>query len=269
MTRFFLHLSYDGTKYRGWQTQKDVIGVQEIIEKELSKVLKKETAIHGCGRTDARVHASQYFAHFNADFNSDFDLLFRLNKNLPDDISIHDLIPVTVKNHARYHANSRTYNYFLNTKKVAHLTTHSTLYQKKELDYSKMKAAVELIPNYTDFAAFCKTPALVDSTICGIKGVGFYHNKDFSQFCFEITSNRFLRGMIRNLMARIIQVGNSEIELQEFEDLLSLKNNEQLPIAAHPQGLYLTKVIYPFLDIEPVFDPKAVVLLKSNDAWTN
>jgi tRNA pseudouridine38-40 synthase len=211
MSRFFLHLSYDGTKYRGWQMQKDVVGVQAIIEQELSKVLKKETKIHGCGRTDSGVHASQYFAHFNADFDNEFDLLFRLNKNLPDDISIHELIPVADKNHARYHANSRTYNYFLHTKKVAHLATHSTLYQKEELEYLKMKAAVELIPNYTDFAAFCKTPALVDSTICGIQNVALYHNGDFTQYCFEITANRFLRGMIRNLMARIIQVGNGEI----------------------------------------------------------
>jgi tRNA pseudouridine38-40 synthase len=268
MKRYFLHLSYDGANYRGWQNQKDVVGVQEIIERELSKVLKKQTSIVGCGRTDARVHASQYFAHFHADFDGEFDLLFRLNKNLPDDISIHELIPVSEKNHARYHAHARTYNYFVHTKKVAHLATHSTLYQKEELDFSKMKAAVLLIANYTDFAAFCKTPATHDSTICAIKNVQLFHNQDCTQYCFEITANRFLRGMIRNLMARIIQVGNGEIDLQEFDDLLSLRKNEQLPIAAHPQGLYLTKISYPFLDIAPVFDPKSVNLLKENDSWS-
>ncbi|MGJ8660737.1 MAG: tRNA pseudouridine(38-40) synthase TruA [Bacteroidota bacterium] len=267
MKRFFLHLSYDGTKYRGWQSQTGVTSVQEIVERELSKVLKKETSIMGCGRTDARVHASQYFAHFKSDFDDEFDLIFRLNKNLPDDISIHELIPVTGKNHARYHANSRTYNYFLHTKKVAHLATHSTLYQKEKLDFPLMKEAVHLIPKYNDFAAFCKTPAVVDSTECSIQKVGFYTNKDQTQFCFEISANRFLRGMIRNLMARIIQVGNGEISIGEFEEYLSLKRNEQLPIAAHPQGLYLSKIVYPFLDIEPVVDPKSVILTKKDDCW--
>lgn len=267
MKRFFLHLSYDGSKYRGWQTQIGVVGVQEILEQELSKVLKTPTTVYGCGRTDAQVHASQYFAHFKADFNGEYDLLFRLNKNLPDDISIHDVVEVSEKEHARYHAVSRSYQYFLHTKKVAHLATRSSLYQKEILDFSKMKAAVRLIPHYSDFAAFCKTPAVHDSTLCTIQHTGFYHNADFSQFCFEITANRFLRGMIRNLMARIIQVGNGEISLTEFEAYLSLEKNEQLPIAAPPQGLYLTKIIYPFLEMEPALDPKSLVLLKENDGW--
>jgi tRNA pseudouridine38-40 synthase len=267
MKRYFLHLSYDGTKYRGWQRQHDVPSVQEVIEQELSAILKVPTTIFGCGRTDAEVHSSQYFAHFNTEFDGEFDLLFRLNKNLPDSISIHELIPVTDKNNARFHATGRTYNYFIHTRKVAHLTKHSTLYDKEPLNFSKMKAAVLLIPNYTDFLAFCKTPTLVDNTLSNIEQVAFSHNKNYTQFCFEITANRFLRGMIRNLMARIIQVGNGTINLQDFQDLLSLKKNEQLPIAAHPQGLYLTKIVYPFLDIDPVYDPKSVILMKANDSW--
>ncbi len=267
MTRFFLHLSYDGTKYRGWQSQAGVVSVQEIIEKELSKVVKKKTSVTGCGRTDARVHASQYFAHFMADFDDDFDLVFRLNKNLPDDISIHELIPVSEKNHARYHAMSRTYLYFLHTKKIAQLATHSTMYQKESLDFHKMKAAVELIPNYKDFAAFCKTPSVHDSTECSIQKTAFFTNKDQTQFCFEITANRFLRGMIRNLMARIIQVGNGEISLAVFEEYLNLTRNEQLPIAAHPQGLYLSEIKYPFLEIQPVVNPKSMLLAQKDDCW--
>jgi tRNA pseudouridine38-40 synthase len=267
MTRFFLHLSYDGTKYRGWQRQNNVPSVQEEIERELSAILKVRTTIFGCGRTDAQVHSSQYFAHFNAEFNAEFDLLFRLNKNLPDSISIHDLIPVHEKSNARFHATARTYNYFLHTTKVAHLATHSALYEKEPLDYSKMKSAAELIPNYTNFLGFCKTPLLLDNTICEVSHVSFLHNENFTQFCFEITANRFLRGMIRNLMARIVQVGSGEIDLEEFEEFLCLKKTEQLPIAAHPQGLYLTKIVYPFLDIEPAFDPKAVILMKAKDTW--
>ncbi|MEJ6492314.1 MAG: hypothetical protein QNL60_07650, partial [Flavobacteriales bacterium] len=94
---------------------------------------------------------------------------------------------------------------------------------------------------------------------CEIKKVDFSQNKNGTQFCFEITANRFLRGMIRNLMARIILVGSSEITLTEFEEVLSNRQKDQLPILAPPQGLYLSKVVYPYLDLESVFDLKKLL----------
>ena len=63
--RYFLHIGYDGSKYRGWQRQSNVISVQEVIENKLKGVFKKEVTIYGCGRTDAGVHASQYYIHIN------------------------------------------------------------------------------------------------------------------------------------------------------------------------------------------------------------
>jgi tRNA pseudouridine38-40 synthase len=102
--RYFLHIAYSGTNYRGWQMQKGVVSVQEIIEKNLSQVFKKPVFVVGCGRTDAQVHASQYFMHFQLDDEWDFDLVFRLNKMLPPDISVFDLIPVEPKQHARFGA---------------------------------------------------------------------------------------------------------------------------------------------------------------------
>lgn len=270
MKRYFLHLSYVGTRYRGWQRQPEVASVQEVIETALSKIFKEAITIYGCGRTDAGVHASQYFAQFQTEQTWDFDLIFRLNKVLPDDISVHDIIPVSMKQHTRYLASDRSYQYFIHTKKMAHLSGISTLYDQLPLDFDKMKSAADLIANHSDFLAFCKTPDAHQSTICEIKHVAFSRNANATQFCFEITANRFLRGMIRNLMAKIIAVGNGEITLTEFETLL--KNGspeEQLPIAAAPQGLYLSKVKYSFLEVKPVFDPKSVMVLAEGDCWVD
>jgi tRNA pseudouridine38-40 synthase len=268
MKRFFLHLSYDGTRYRGWQRQVGVLSIQEVIETAISKIFKEEITVYGCGRTDALVHASQYFAHFETQQTLDFDLLFRLNKVLPDDISIHDIIPVSATDHARFHATERSYQYFFHTKKMAHLSNRSTLYTAEKLDYTRMKSAIDLLPNYTDFMAFCKTPDAHPSTLCQIKSVAFSQNADGTQFCFEITANRFLRGMIRNIMARVIMVGNGEMSLEEFEKVLKNEHSDdQLPIAAPPQGLYLSRIVYPFLETEPVFDPKSAILMKKGDTW--
>lgn len=257
MNRFFLHLSYVGTRYRGWQRQAGVITIQEILETSLSKILKEEITVYGCGRTDALVHASQYFAHFETRQTWDFDLLFRLNKVLPDDISIHHILPVGETQHARFHATERSYHYFLHTQKMAHLATSSALYDQLPLDFNKMKSAVERLPHYTDFRSFCKSPDAHPSTICQLKSVAFSQNADGTQFCFEITANRFLRGMIRNIMARVILVGNGEMTLEEFENVLKNEHSDdQLPIAAPPQGLYLSRIVYPFLRLEPVFDAR-------------
>lgn len=269
MKRYFLHLSYVGTRYRGWQRQPEVASIQEVIEKTLSKIFKTEMTIYGCGRTDAGVHASQYFAQFQTEKDWDFDLIFRMNKVLPDDISIHEVIPCKRTDHARYHAVERSYQYFIHTKKIAQLSMRSTLHQETELDFTKMKAAVDLISQYSDFKAFCKTPDAHPSTICKLSNAEIFTNQDQTQFCFEITANRFLRGMIRNLMARIILIGSGEINISEFEDALKNELDEdQLPISAPPQGLYLSKIVYPFMEIEPVFDPKSMMLVKRNDSWS-
>ena len=233
--------------------------VQETIEAALSKIFKTEMTIYGCGRTDAGVHASQYFAQFQTEEKWDFDLVFRLNKVLPDDISIHDLIPCKGTDHARYDATERSYQYFIHTQKTAHLSTISTLHESSVLDFAKMHEAVQLISNYSDFIGFCKTPDLHPSTLCEIKKVEFSQNKNGTQFCFEITANRFLRGMIRNLMARIILVGSGEITLENFKSVLEKSVTEELPILAPPQGLHLSKIIYPYLDLDVVFDAKKML----------
>lgn len=95
--RFFFHLAFNGLNYHGWQRQVSAVGVQEVIEAALKKVLKTRVTINGGGRTDAQVHASQYVFHADLAEAYDFDLLFRLNHTLPPDIAIFDLLPCSTK----------------------------------------------------------------------------------------------------------------------------------------------------------------------------
>ena len=88
--RYFFHIGYNGFQYRGWQRQPNIPNVQELLENAISRILKTETTIMGCGRTDSQVHASQFFFHLDVMDPWDFDLLFRLNKVLPNDIAIFD-----------------------------------------------------------------------------------------------------------------------------------------------------------------------------------
>jgi tRNA pseudouridine38-40 synthase len=249
--RYFLHIAYSGTNYRGWQMQKGVVSVQEIIEKNLSQVFKKPVYVVGCGRTDAQVHASQYFLHFQLDDEWDFDLVFRLNKMLPPDISVFDLIPVEPKQHARFGAKKRTYDYFIHTYKDPFLRNISTLYTEFELDIPLMAKAVELLTKYDDYHAFCKTPASHSSTLCEVSSAQLYTNKEGNRIRFQITSNRFLRGMIRIIVGKLLQIGSGQMMIEEFEELLITKITPPEFDVAHPQGLFLSEVTYPFLEIPP------------------
>ncbi len=104
-------------RYHGWQRQANVLSVQEVIEEALSRILKTPVIVMGCGRTDAQVHATQFFFHLEVEKEWNFDLLFRLNKLLPPDIAVFEIIPVEEKQHARFDAMQRTYDYFIHTSK--------------------------------------------------------------------------------------------------------------------------------------------------------
>jgi len=112
--RYLFHAAYKGTQYKGWQWQIDQPSVQECIEKTIQKITGLSVKIHGCGRTDAGVHASQYFFHLNSELEiQDLDhFTFVLNKNLPGDISILGIIKVDDQFNAQRMAISRTYHYF-------------------------------------------------------------------------------------------------------------------------------------------------------------
>ena len=141
--RYFIHLGYDGSNYRGWQRQKMPRNtVQEVIEQALSRIFKKIVTVYGCGRTDAGVHASQYILQVNLDEAPEFDFKFRLNKNLPNDISIFEIFEVGIKQHCRYDAVSRTYDYFIHWEKNAILHRYSSFYEGAELNFDKISLII-------------------------------------------------------------------------------------------------------------------------------
>lgn len=268
MRRYFVHLSYVGEAYRGFQVQKEGKTVQGTLTENFSKLLKEPVTIWGCGRTDALVHASQYYIHFETQKELDPKTIFRLNKILPDDISIYSIHEVSQKQHVRYHAFLRRYHYFLHTEKTSVLANRSALYNQDTLDFKQMALAIALLKGYEDFRGFCKTPDRYPSTSCKIHEVQAYVNQDLTQFCFEIAANRFLRGMIRNIMAKVILVGRGKMSLREFESYLINPDPKILPIPAKPEGLYLSEIRYPFVEEQPKINPLELLLIKRADSWS-
>ena len=265
--RFFFHLAFNGLNYNGWQRQVSAVGVQEVIEAALKKVLKTRVTINGCGRTDAQVHASQYVFHADLAEAYDFDLLFRLNHTLPPDMAIFDLLPVHEGAHARFDAVRRTYDYFIHTQKDPFLRGGSAFYGDRPLDLKSMKAAVDLLPRYDDYYAFCKSPASFEHTICRVSAAHLWVDSSGQRLRFQITANRFLTGMIRIIVGRLLEVGTGRMDVETFEQHLRTRQTPRILTPAYPQGLYLSKVVYPYLDLPQRTDFAAVFRYEREGYW--
>ncbi len=255
--RYFVHIAYRGSRYFGWQNQPKQLSVQEVLESSLSKILKYPVKIYGCGRTDTGVNASQYFFHVDIEHRWTFDLFFRWNRILPDDIALFDIIPVEGTPHARFDAVLRTYDYFIHTYKDPFLSERSSYYLLPDLDLTSMNRAVKLLPNYNDYRAYCKSPDKNEHHICNVSAASLFTNESGTRIRFQISSNRFLARMIRILVRKLIDIGSGDLSIEEFESHLVSKQTPPRILPAHPHGLYLSKVTYPFLNL-PVksdFDP--------------
>ncbi len=227
------------------------MNVQGVIESVLSQALKTQIAIIGCGRTDAHVHASQFFFHMDVAESWDFDLAFRLNKLLPHNIAVFDIIPMEGLPHARFDAVLRSYDYFIHTYKDPFLHGLSSFYLLNDLEFGKMKQAVSILPKYKDYRSFCTSPDKYEHTICNVMSANLAVSPNGDKLRFQISSNRFLGKMIRIIMGQVLKIGRGVLSVDEFENYLINKQTPQLITPAQPHGLYLSKVTYPYLNLPP------------------
>ena len=212
--RFFITLSYDGTRFHGWQIQPNGISVQGELQRGLSLLLRQEIIVTGAGRTDAGVHASMMVAHF--DYVGELDcrqLAYKLNKLLPQDIAVQKVEQVSDDLHARFSATSRTYYYHIHTEKSP-FERHYSCELHYPLDFDKMNEAARILMEYEDFGAFCKSHADVKTTLCHVTKAEWHQTSSFTWY-FEITANRFLRNMVRAVVGTLIEVGRGHSMISE------------------------------------------------------
>ncbi|MBP5317990.1 MAG: tRNA pseudouridine synthase A, partial [Paludibacteraceae bacterium] len=169
MQRYFIYLSYDGTRYHGWQIQPNGISVQETLEKALECLLRRPCPIVGAGRTDTGVHARMMTAHFDCEepLADCQDLAKRLNAFLPKDIAIGRICPVDAQMHARFSATRRTYEYHVCTVKDPFAEAYC-LQVRPDTDFEAMNRAAALLTGFTDFTSFSKLHTDVKTNNCKI-----------------------------------------------------------------------------------------------------
>lgn len=240
--RYFIELSYKGTKYHGWQIQPDANSVQEEINKAISTILQEEISIVGAGRTDAGVHASQMFAHFDTTKELTDAFAYKFNALLPDDIVVHSLEKVHEEKHARFDAISRSYEYKIWLGRTPFLLETAWQLHQKKLDVEKMNEAAKVLLEYEDFESFSKVKTDVRTFNCNITEAVW--KQEGKELTFYITANRFLRNMVRAIVGTLVEVGLHKKSVEDFRKVIESKKRSEAGLSVPAHGLFLTEVKY-------------------------
>ncbi len=240
--RYFLEVSYRGTNYSGFQSQKNANTIQAEIQKAFKIILKEEIELTGSSRTDAGVHAHQNYFHFDIKSELSSQLLYNLNSILPGDIAVKKLLKVNDDDHCRFDAISREYKYFIYKKKNPFLIDRA-FYFPYTLDLDSMQNAAAILREYSDFTSFSKRNTQVKSFVCEIKESKWLIEDEC--FVYHVKANRFLRGMVRALAATMLKVGRGKINLGAFRNIIESKDCSLANFAVPSHGLFLINVSFP------------------------
>jgi len=244
--RYFLKLSFNGADYAGWQVQPNATTVQQLVENGLKMIAGFRGGVTGCGRTDAGVHARVFYAHF--DFEKALNrealqqLLYRLNRILPADIVISDILPVLPDAHARYSALWREYEYLIIRQKDP-FRFRQAYFVHGDLDYQLMNECSTQLLGRHDFESFSKVHTQVNNFYCNIQMAHWEENGHMLKFV--IRADRFLRNMVRAIVGTLLDVGRGKITSEEFRIIIKSHNRSAAGYSVPAKGLSLTGIEYP------------------------
>ncbi len=238
--RYFATVSYDGTKYHGFQSQNNATGIQEVIEKSFRLMTQTVIKIHSAGRTDKGVHAIGQTFHFDSDLNLDLDSWLRVNDRLPLDIRIKSIKIVSDEFHARHNAKSKKYRYIIAKNPSSVFDANYEVYIRN-LDITPIKEAIPYFIGTHNFRGFCQ---LVKGkpTIKTIHKIDLKETKNHYIFTFH--GNSFLKYMVRSMMGTLIQIGLHRKKPEIIKEILDTQDRQLAGKTAEARGLYLLKIYY-------------------------
>lgn len=254
MARFKLTLEYEGTRFNGWQKQKEGKTVQGILIDAAREIFNSDKVdVQGSGRTDRGVHALEQVAHLDADTNLREDVIrLKFNDLLPHDINILKVEKASGKFHARHDAVSRTYLYQIAKRRTA-FGKEYVWWVKDELDIQKMKTAAEYFVGFHDFISFTdkvlkNEESRVELTELRIEEYG-------TLILIRITASHFLWKMVRRIVGTLVETGRGKIKPEKIKEYLMKQSEEPAKFTAPPSGLFLEKVLYKGEKLNPLIKP--------------
>lgn len=243
MARYFIEVAYKGTAYAGFQVQDNANTIQAEVENALQTYFRIPISLTGSSRTDAGVHAFQNFFHFDMglpiEASSEIKAIYHLNAILPLDIVIKSIRKVADDAHCRFDAKFRSYTYSIYSHKNPFLFD-SAYYYPYPLNMDALQEAAALLLSHTEYQSFAKKNIQVFTYNCQIFKSSWYLQDDV--LTYNITGNRFLRGMVRGLVGTMLLVGKGKYSVADFKSILEGNNNSKTDFSSPAKGLVLKAV---------------------------
>ena len=243
-----LLLSYDGSRYFGFERQKDQeLTIQGKLEAVLTAMPRKDSdtvETFSAGRTDAGVHARGMCCHVFLDTEfSEEEIQNYCNHYLPEDIAVNSVKKASERFHARYLATGKIYRYSCYIGKNKEVFERKYLYHlEEEPDIEAMRSAAKLLVGEKDFKSFCGNPKMKKSTVRKIFKIDITKNGAFLRFYFH--GSGFLQYQIRIMVGTLLEVGYHKKRVEEMEEILSKRDRKTAGYTAPAKGLCLMKVEY-------------------------
>lgn len=241
--RYFVSFSYDGSCFSGFQRQKNLKTVQGEFEKCLFSLEGKPVDLVASGRTDKGVHAKGQCAHFDLETSVTlYGLKKYLNRSFNGEIYVSSVTIVSDDFHARYDVKDKIYSYYINMGEFNPMMRNYVYQYCNKLDVDLMKMASMCLIGEHDFRSFCTDSKDKENCIRNIYSIDFKIDEDILKITF--VGNGFLRKMIRNIVAILIEIGSCNKDVSYMEEVLLKKSRNGNLKCAFAGGLYLEKVNY-------------------------
>lgn len=244
MRNFKLTISYDGSRYYGWERQPGRDTIQGKLETVLTRMCGMDVNVIGAGRTDAGVHARAMVANAYMDTDkTPAEIRDYMNHYLPDDICVSEVKEAADRFHARYRAVGKLYTYtcYVGETKPVFNRKYVTVLDYQP-DVAAMRQAAEYLQGEHDYRSFCSNPQMKKSTVRIVDAIEIVHRKDYLYFNFHGTG--FLQNMVRILVGTLLEVGQGKRTPESVRDVLLAKDRKLAGFTAPPQGLSLMRVDY-------------------------
>ena len=245
MRNLLFKIAFDGSAFHGWQQQENAVTVQGELKKAWENLTGETPNIIGCSRTDAGVHANEYYFNVRTESTipvESFPVALSSSK-LPNEISIYSCQEVDYEFNARFDCVKKEYEYVIENTKIHSPFLYKRAFNHKyKIDVDLMNEAAQHFVGTYDFSAFCAADAQVKSKVRTIFSASVTREGDLVKF--RVCGNGFLYNMVRIMAGTLIYVNNGRIKPDEIPDIIKSRDRTKAGITAIPDGLYLNKVYY-------------------------
>ncbi len=238
-------ICYDGSKFHGWQVQKNAVAVQEVFQNSLEKIIGERAEIKGCSRTDSGVHANRYCISFKTAHKIEpHRLKSALNRFLPKSVAVLEVCEVAPDFHARYSCKSKEYIYKIwNSETRSPFYDGYALHYRYPIDEKLLNKAAQAFVGTHDFTSFCTCDKREKGDFTRTV-YSFSVERSGELITMTVEGNGFLYNMVRIMVGTLLRIQQGKLTPDSIPQIIAEKNRRFAGPTAPPCGLYLNKVTY-------------------------